>query len=63
MNEVNVERFWDVCDDLNVSVTEEEIRAAYAAYCRKHKLPDSTDLPMGTGKLFDVVRESLALRG
>lgn len=57
----NMERFWDVCDDLGVSVDEDTIVLAWSKYCRSHGLPESSDLPVGTGKLFEVVKESLAL--
>lgn len=57
----NMERFWEVCDDLGVSVDEDTIMLAWSKYCQSRGLPESSDLPVGTSKLFEVVKESLAL--
>lgn len=63
LSEVNVERFWDVCDDLGISVDEDTINKAWSAYCEKKGIPGSTNLPVSQERLFSIVRESLSLVG
>lgn len=61
MSNENLERLWEVCDDLGYDIDTEQVEYMWRNYCSSKGIEDADSLPLSPTKLFSMVEEAYEL--